>query len=76
MEPADHTLAAAIVTEATNCLNSCMVKNRHCLGQLTDQQVWWRPHPSMNCDWESDPSPLGQRAAVDRGRDRWGPGHS
>lgn len=23
-------------------------KIKHCLGQLTDEQVWWRPHDSMN----------------------------
>jgi hypothetical protein len=23
-------------------------KIKHCLGQLSDEQVWWRPHDSMN----------------------------
>jgi len=48
MEFTDQTLAAAAIIETTNCLNSCVSKIKHCLGQLTDEQVWWRPQESMN----------------------------
>jgi hypothetical protein len=41
-------LAAAVDREAANELTSALGKIKHCLGQLTDEQVWWRSHPSMN----------------------------
>src|SRR5688572_20218697 len=28
--------------------DACKEKINHCLGQLDDEQVWWRPHESMN----------------------------
>jgi Protein of unknown function (DUF1572) len=27
---------------------SATVRIKHCLGQLTDEQIWWRSHPSLN----------------------------
>jgi hypothetical protein len=44
----DQPLAAAVIAETTNCLNSCVSKIKHCFGQLTDEQVWWRPQELMN----------------------------
>jgi hypothetical protein len=41
-------LAAAVGTEAANELTSAMGKINHCLGQLTDEQVWRRSEPSFN----------------------------
>jgi hypothetical protein len=41
-------LAAALGGEAGNELTSALGKIEHCLGQLTDEQVWWRPRPSLN----------------------------
>jgi hypothetical protein len=41
-------LAAAVGTEAANELTSALGKIKHCLGQLSDEQVWWRPRPSLN----------------------------
>jgi hypothetical protein len=41
-------LAAAVGTEAANELSNALAKIKHCLGQLTDEQVWWRSHPSLN----------------------------
>jgi hypothetical protein len=41
-------LAAAVANEAGNELTSALDKIKHCLGQLSDEQVWWRPHPSLN----------------------------
>lgn len=48
MEPTQCDVTAVVIAETTNCLTSCVAKIRHCLGQLTDEQVWWRPHESMN----------------------------
>jgi hypothetical protein len=41
-------LAAAVGTEAGNELTSALGKIKHCLALLTDDQVWWRAHPSLN----------------------------
>jgi hypothetical protein len=41
-------LAAAVGTEAAKELASALAKIKHCLDQLTDEQVWWRSHPSLN----------------------------
>jgi hypothetical protein len=41
-------LATAVGTEAANELASALSRIKHCLGQLTDEQVWWRSHPSLN----------------------------
>ena len=41
-------LAAAVGSEAGNELTSALGKIKHCLGQLTDEQVWWRSQPSLN----------------------------
>ena len=48
MELKDQPLASAVIAETTNCLNSCLSKIKHCLGHLTDEQVWWRPKEPMN----------------------------
>jgi hypothetical protein len=41
-------LAAAVGKEAAQELTSALAKIKHCLGQLTDEQVWRRSHPAMN----------------------------
>src|SRR5438309_4656919 len=41
-------LATAVGTEAANELASALSRIKHCLGQLTDEQVWWRSRPSLN----------------------------
>ena len=41
-------IAAAVGREAANELTSALAKIKHCLGQLTDEQVWWRSRPSLN----------------------------
>ncbi len=41
-------LAAAVGTEAGNELTSAVGKIKHCLNQLTEEQVWWRSQPSFN----------------------------
>jgi hypothetical protein len=41
-------LAAAVGNEAANELASALGKIKHCLGQLSDEQVWWRSRSSLN----------------------------
>jgi hypothetical protein len=41
-------LAVAVGGEAGKELTSALAKIKHCLGQLTDEQVWWRSRPSLN----------------------------
>jgi hypothetical protein len=36
-------LAAAVGHEAANELASALARIHHCLGQLTDEQIWHRP---------------------------------
>src|SRR5262249_2336251 len=42
-------LTAAVRAEAAIELTEANDKIKHCLGQLNDSQVWWRPQPTMNC---------------------------
>lgn len=48
MEPSARELAAAIANVAADELDHALQKLVHCLDQLSDEQVWWRPAPSMN----------------------------
>jgi hypothetical protein len=41
-------LAAAVGAEAANELAKALGKIEHCLGQLSDEQVWQRPAPALN----------------------------
>ena len=41
-------LASAAGTEAAAELTAALAKIKHCLGQLSDEQVWWRSHPALN----------------------------
>src|SRR5438552_3239842 len=41
-------LAAAVGTEAATQLEKALDRIKHCLAQLSDEQVWWRPQPSLN----------------------------
>ncbi len=47
-ENLEDDVAAIYVDAATECLQSGLEKIKHCLGQLDDGQLWWRPHESMN----------------------------
>jgi len=48
MSPTADELAEEIVRETQRCLDGCLERIGHCLRQLTDEQVWWRPQPEMN----------------------------
>jgi len=41
-------LAVAVGREASNELTSALGRIKHCLGQLSDEQVWQRSQPSLN----------------------------
>jgi hypothetical protein len=38
----------AALDEARAVLDRCLIKIRHCVEQLSDEQLWWRPNESMN----------------------------
>ena len=63
-------LAAAFGAAAAHELESALDRIKHCLGQLTDGQVWHRSQPGLNSIGNSDPAPVRQPAAVGRGRRR------
>jgi Protein of unknown function (DUF1572) len=48
MEPSGAEVAQALVAEAGRELEKALARIRHCLDQLTDEQIWWRPSESMN----------------------------
>ena len=41
-------LARAVGGEAGNELANALERINHCLDQLTDEQIWWRPGPDLN----------------------------
>jgi hypothetical protein len=48
MSPTADDVSGAVLHEASAVLDQCVAKIRHCLDQLSEEQVWWRPHPAMN----------------------------
>jgi hypothetical protein len=48
VEPNAATLSAALAAEASHELADALARIEHCLGQLTDEQVWWRADESRN----------------------------
>lgn len=48
MPPTDTSIAEAYVGEAREQLAKAARILRHCLDQLTDEQLSWRPHESLN----------------------------
>jgi Protein of unknown function (DUF1572) len=41
-------LAAAVGAEAAMELTNALARIKHCLGQVTKEQVWWRSQPALN----------------------------
>jgi uncharacterized protein DUF1572 len=41
-------VSQTVLNEAGKILDRCVTKIAHCLDQLTEEQVWWRPADSMN----------------------------
>lgn len=48
MDSFSNAIAKAIGREAAGKLAADVEKINHCLHQLSDEQVWRRPHPSAN----------------------------
>jgi uncharacterized damage-inducible protein DinB len=48
MQPTGDQLSAAVTAAASDALTKAVDRIKHCLGQLSDEQVWWRPSESMN----------------------------
>jgi len=47
-QPSSEQLASAIGVEAGSELREAQKKIQHCLNQLTDDQIWWRPDETQN----------------------------
>ena len=43
-----HDQPLGFQASAVQILDQSMAKIRHCLSQLSETQVWWRPDPAMN----------------------------
>jgi hypothetical protein len=48
MPTADAIIGAAYLSEARRQLAARLERIRHCVDQLDDAQLWWRPRDSMN----------------------------
>jgi hypothetical protein len=48
MENESQLVAQELVRAARETLSEGMHKIEHCVGQLSDEQLWWRPRPEMN----------------------------
>ncbi len=47
-QPQAQEVAERVTAEARESLKEGLQKIEHCLAQLSDEQVWWRPRPEMN----------------------------
>ena len=45
----DNEIARAFIEKSRAALDQERRRIAHCLGQLTDEDVWWRPRPKVNC---------------------------
>lgn len=45
---ADENVARAYLTQGRRHLAACRARIAHCLGQVDEAQVWWRPREGMN----------------------------
>jgi Protein of unknown function (DUF1572) len=48
MKPTADDITRHVIDLSNECLDGCLARIRHCVGQLSDAQVWWRPEESMN----------------------------
>jgi uncharacterized damage-inducible protein DinB len=42
------TIVQGFLADAADTLGGCRQRIEHCLKQLSDEQIWWRPQPAMN----------------------------
>ena len=48
MDITPDSLTTTVLKNAGEVFDQCMVKVSHCLDQLTEEQLWWRPREEMN----------------------------
>lgn len=48
MNNTNSLLAQEYTTETVHLLDQSMLKIEHCLSQLNEKQIWWRPQASLN----------------------------
>jgi hypothetical protein len=48
MQPTAEQLGTAVALASCNELTKGLGRIKHCVDQLTDEQVWWRPNETMN----------------------------
>ncbi len=48
MDQSAQDITLAVVTATIEEYDSALSQIEHCLQQLTDEQIWWRPLPEMN----------------------------
>jgi len=48
MTPTADDVTRVVLQESADLLDECFRKIAHCLEQLSDDQIWWRPHESLN----------------------------
>jgi len=48
MRASAESVTRAVAEEACQVFEQCLAKITHCLAQLSDEQVWWRPGEQMN----------------------------
>jgi DinB superfamily len=48
MHASAEFVTRAVTEEACQVFEQCLAKIKHCLDQLTEQQLWWRPTEDMN----------------------------
>ena len=46
--PTVSEISDGFIRSMRDCLSEGMRKIEHCVGQLSDEQVWWRPRGEMN----------------------------
>jgi hypothetical protein len=47
-QPIEEPVSNAYLAASRHRLSEAVKRIKHCLGQLNDEQIWWRPHDSMN----------------------------
>lgn len=48
MTAAQHTPGQAFLRQCSDRLDQWLRQIQHCINQLEDTQIWWRPRPEMN----------------------------
>lgn len=48
MPPSAEDVHQSVCHEVVSCLDGCVERIKHCVEQLSDEQLWWRPQPAMN----------------------------